>query len=117
MYSFRDEWIDNEEEYSMVLDKSYSTLIMYITENNLNDNEIKKELCSLNYKDFLNTDYWKAVRNERLFRDGYKCSYCGSEDNLQVHHITYKNHGNEHSHMDDLITLCIDCHKEYHKIF
>ena len=36
MYSFRDEWIDNEEEYSMVLDKSYSTLIMYITENNLN---------------------------------------------------------------------------------
>ena len=36
MYSFRDEWIDNEEEYSMVLDKSYLTLIMYITENNLN---------------------------------------------------------------------------------
>ena len=35
MYSFRDEWIDNEEEYSMVLDKSYSTLIMYIKENNL----------------------------------------------------------------------------------
>lgn len=117
MYSFRDEWIDNEEEYSMVLDKSYSTLIMYIKENNLNDNEIKKELCSLNYKDFLHTDYWKAVRNERLFRDGYKCSCCGSEDNLQVHHITYKNHGNEHSHMDDLITLCMDCHREYHKIF
>lgn len=33
--------------------------------------------------------------------------------NLQIHHIHYNNIGNEK--MEDLVTLCINCHAEIHK--
>ncbi|WP_416212660.1 HNH endonuclease [Nostoc sp. DedQUE04] len=37
-------------------------------------------------------------------------------ESLQVHHLTYENHGKEHEHLEDLITLCDDCHKKQHSL-
>ena len=43
-------------------------------------------------------------------RDSWKCTICGSLDNLRVHHKKgMKSHA-----MKDLITLCLDCHKAEH---
>jgi len=66
------------------------------------------------YKDFLKSNYWATVRVEILKRDKNKCSHCNTTINLQVHHITYKNHFNELNNLNDLITLCKKCHKKEH---
>jgi 5-methylcytosine-specific restriction endonuclease McrA len=66
------------------------------------------------YVDFLKTRYWHEVRKLVLERDGKKCVICKKETGLQVHHDSYKNHGNELRHLSDLLTLCADCHKEHH---
>ena len=66
------------------------------------------------YKSFLKSRYWAEVRKLILKRDNYKCTVCKSTDNLQVHHTTYRNHRNEHNNLQDLLTLCEDCHYEYH---
>ncbi|ULT55437.1 HNH endonuclease [Neobacillus drentensis] len=49
------------------------------------------------------------LRSRVLARDGYMCRLCGSEENLEVHHmLALVNGGN--STMKNLITLCADCH-------
>lgn len=67
------------------------------------------------YSDFLVSDYWYMVRKLVIKRDRKKCVTCGASENLQVHHTTYKNHFNEHNHLEDLQTLCDQCHTEQHR--
>ena len=38
---------------------------------------------------------------------------CQNRYNLHVHHILPINHGGDH-HIDNLISLCRDCHEEEH---
>lgn len=64
------------------------------------------------YKKYLGSNEWKNIRNKRLERDGFKCVCCGAAANLEVHHTTYDRIGNEN--IEDLITLCKDCHKAIH---
>jgi hypothetical protein len=71
-------------------------------------------LKTKDYAAFLKSRYWRFVRTKILIRDGYKCTVCESNKELQIHHTTYKNHFKEHKHLSDLLTLCGDCHKEYH---
>ena len=66
------------------------------------------------YNLFLRSKYWQTVRYKVLFRDGFKCTECNERSPLIVHHKTYKNHGNEHKHLKDLITLCDMCHDVAH---
>jgi len=71
-------------------------------------------LIGKSYFDFLDSKYWKIVREMVLKRDNNQCRICSTKTGLQVHHDTYKNHFNEHLHLEDLLTLCGDCHKEHH---
>lgn len=65
-----------------------------------------------NYKKYLLSSKWQWYRKKILKRDGYKCTECESEENLNIHHLTYRNLGSEQ--MEDLITLCAKCHKDAH---
>ncbi len=65
------------------------------------------------YKQFLESSYWKEVRELVLKRDQC-CQYCGVMGNLQVHHLTYTHLGKEKEHLEDLVTLCSGCHLETH---
>lgn len=67
------------------------------------------------YKAFLKTNYWKAVRIKVFLRDSKTCQKCGSKKKLEAHHLTYKHHKNEMKHLEDLITLCRDCHEKEHR--
>lgn len=73
--------------------------------------ELKNEWWDL-YKEYMASPEWKEVREQRKEIDDYKCVMCGSESNLQVHHQHYGNVGCEH--MDDLITVCYECHRKIH---
>ena len=82
--------------------------------NSSNPDELADYIKNMDYKDFLYTPYWDAVRSQKLYRSGYKCSLCDSNINLQVHHKTYEHHGYEHENLDDLIVLCGNCHSKHH---
>ena len=74
-------------------------------------------LKKLPYKDFLNTIYWSIVRDYVVSKRGGKCGVCGNDQNLNVHHKTYKNHGLEHAYLEDLMLLCKICHAKFHDKF
>ncbi|AFV22391.1 hypothetical protein Mpsy_0178 [Methanolobus psychrophilus R15] len=57
-----------------------------------------------------NNKAWIKQRDIVLERDGKKCQVCESADNLQVHHIIPFKESQSHE-VENLITLCDDCHK------
>lgn len=65
------------------------------------------------YSTYILSEDWNTKRKSRLAKDNYQCAICGTGKNLSVHHITYERLGSER--LDDLITLCKDCHKQVHK--
>lgn len=64
------------------------------------------------YANYLNSSKWNTMKIVIRARDNV-CKKCGSKNNLQVHHITYKNFGDEE--LEDLVLLCGSCHKEVHE--
>lgn len=65
------------------------------------------------YYSYLKSQDWKSKRKYALEFYGYTCNLCGSKNNLEVHHRTYKNLGKEA--MEDLMLLCESCHYKFHK--
>ena len=66
------------------------------------------------YEAYLQTEQFNEKRKSVFDRDNHKCVVCGSKNNLQVHHLTYRNVFQEP--LSDLITLCKNCHATYHAI-
>jgi len=56
---------------------------------------------------------YEDLRERVLRRDGWRCQFCGSMTNLEVHHQQFRSHSGEDSE-DNLITLCTDCHSSIH---
>lgn len=81
-----------------------------------NEKEVADYIKNMPYKDFLQTPYWEAVANRKRYKANFKCELCNNTGLLNVHHKSYKNHGYEVDHLEDLIVLCEDCHKKFHDI-
>lgn len=69
-------------------------------------------LVTIPYEDYLQTTWWKNVREAALKRAEYRCQVCYSPNNLHVHHRTYERRGKEKD--SDLTVLCSECHKLFH---
>lgn len=72
------------------------------------------------YQQYLASSAWKAKREAVLKRDGYKCRTCGRCKTplkpfvrLEVHHLYYSNSRAEET-IEQLITLCAQCHAAHH---
>lgn len=66
------------------------------------------------YQKGINYGYANA-RAHALDRDNYTCQCCGAKKvRLEVHHIHFRRHGGSND-LENLITLCEDCHKKIHK--
>lgn len=75
--------------------------------------EIEKAQRRREYKAYLKSDIWKAVRGAAIYRAGGVCEWCKGTDLLQVHHKEYpKALGTETPEM--LQVLCDPCHAEAH---
>jgi 5-methylcytosine-specific restriction endonuclease McrA len=61
----------------------------------------------------LDTLSYESLRQQILRRNGWRCQYCGTMSNLEVHHQQFRSHSGEDSE-DNLITLCSDCHAIAH---
>lgn len=65
------------------------------------------------YERYIGSDRWR-LRRERFFATHPRvCSCCESEDDVQVHHLTYVRFGDELD--DDLLALCQRCHSLVHQ--
>jgi hypothetical protein len=65
----------------------------------------------IDYDEYINSAAWRTNRQVELDASGNRCRGCNrgaGEIELQVHHRTYENFGNESP--GDLTTLCIECH-------
>lgn len=60
------------------------------------------------YAGYIKSSAWYAKRDLKLRKSGYKCWWCGTSYNLEVHHLTYERLGNER--LSDLMVLCHDHH-------
>jgi nitrate/TMAO reductase-like tetraheme cytochrome c subunit len=58
---------------------------------------------------------YRRWRNDTLETDNHKCTYCGSPEKLEAHHLDLfsKNRAARFS-PDNGVTLCYDCHKDVH---
>lgn len=67
------------------------------------------------HEHYLKSDYWKNKREEIKEKYGYKCALCKSEENLNVHHLSYVNVDNLTEEWDhNLVCLCKSCHENIH---
>jgi len=71
------------------------------------------ELRAMSYRDYLQTDEWKARRAQHLKSAGYRCQVCNAKGLIDIHHRTYERRGDEN--YKDLIALCRNCHSLFHK--
>lgn len=62
-------------------------------------------------KRFLRSPEWRAIRSQVLDRDGHQCVECGSDGVLNVHH---KDFSKDNHALDNLETLCWNCHMRKH---
>lgn len=77
---------------------------------------VSEYIKQMPYKDFLLTTYWRGVSLAVRRLSGNVCSSCGSTDRLDVHHLTYKHHGDEVHHLADLSCVCRSCHNSIHDL-
>jgi len=89
---------------------------MYELRNNKQEYIYTEPKDMIDYQTYIKSSKWKEnqARKNVLHSDHYQCRMCGNSDTIEVHHITYKNLGNEHT--EDLTTLCRDCHEYTHKM-
>lgn len=65
------------------------------------------------YAERRRTKEWLVLKRQVHRRDQYRCRLCGHDDlQLHVHHSTYRNYAEER--LEDLITLCHVCHRNFH---
>ena len=84
------------------------------------ENEIYKFTSYINFtnsnyyihRTHLQSVYWNNIRLLVLERDKNTCQLCKTEEAKDVHHLTYKNLGNET--IDELISYCRACHDKVH---
>jgi hypothetical protein len=66
------------------------------------------------YEAHLNSPTWLGQKAEAFLHWGRFCSCCGSANDIQVHHLTYRNLID--CTADDLMPLCKPCHDAVHAL-
>lgn len=77
-----------------------------------------RHIKKMPYKDFLQTIYWKLVRQEVIKQAHNSCEWCLCDEEqaqMHVHHNTYIHHGYEFFFIEDLTYLCDWCHGQRHQ--
>jgi 5-methylcytosine-specific restriction endonuclease McrA len=75
---------------------------------------IAEYIKAMEYKDFLQTPYWKNISEYKKKLANNRCQLCNRGGELHTHHRTYSIHGYEIKNLDDLVVLCKKCHAKFH---
>ena len=85
----------------------------YLTPRNQDDEAKRMAELVGEYEAYLHSSEWQELREQAMKRDGWQCRMCGTGKNLRVHHVNYEHVGTEQE-LEDLLTLCDDCHQKVH---
>ena len=89
---------------------NYNRVQFTYRNNQLNDNGFSS------YEDFLNSDFWKNLKNGLKNNSFYKkCCCCGLEEKINLHHIKYNDLFNA-SNTRYIFPLCENCHTKVHNL-
>lgn len=75
-----------------------------------------QKLQQLGFKsleEYYESDHWKVFKKAYYSQHPKRCWATGRTDNIDLHHITYENLGNEKD--EDVIPLCREMHEKLHK--
>lgn len=61
----------------------------------------------------LDFEEYNSLRNRVFERDAWRCQSCGSPKDLQAHHLTKRSKLGDDA-LENLITLCVICHRQQH---
>lgn len=79
---------------------------------------LKREKYKVRKRVYMDEQRFGGNRTKALERDGYKCTSCGSDYRIQVHHIDEMGRNKpkevQNNELNNLITLCAKCHIEQH---
>lgn len=64
------------------------------------------------YEEHLRSPKWAALRRKVMQRCGGRCEGCADAQAVHVHHLHYKNLGDEL--LWELVGVCLDCHQRVH---
>lgn len=64
------------------------------------------------HQDYFHGEHWQQLRKRILARAGDLCEGCLNASAEHVHHLTYRNFGNEFAW--ELRAVCADCHERVH---
>ena len=61
--------------------------------------------------------WFSGKRDEVLKRDNFECQFCRTKEDLCVHHKDGNGRGSKdpNNSLDNLITLCLSCHRKLHQ--
>lgn len=79
---------------------------------NSNGPSTQPQSAKLAYAEFLRTDFWIGVRDQRLEATRF-CALCPSDTKLDVHHRIYRESWYD-IRDGDLTVLCRKCHSKFH---
>ena len=68
-----------------------------------------ERLPASEYHAYMRSRAWHKIRGRKLRTVCFRCEWCGTNDGLTVHHLTYERLGRERD--DDMVVLCWDCHQ------
>ena len=65
------------------------------------------------YGQYLSSEHWKNFKKSYKKEHPKKCYICSKKKTVQLHHMSYKNLGNEQ--FDEVVWLCRKHHHQLHK--
>lgn len=65
----------------------------------------------MRYRKYLSSSHWKNLKKKL---PNY-CAVCGTAENLETHHLFYRQHWSD-SRTIDLLRLCHECHRITHSL-
>ncbi len=66
------------------------------------------------YREYLKSEEWYELRRLTIKRDKHRCVRCGYIGYLQVHHTNYKGIDTMSFTINQLETVCDNCHNDIH---
>lgn len=71
--------------------------------------------CPKTYQLYITSKWWIERKNRYYQNNKRICTACGSFEHIVLHHMVYKNYGNEKD--THLTPLCQNCHSEFHRTY
>jgi 5-methylcytosine-specific restriction endonuclease McrA len=74
--------------------------------------QAERDAWRARYDAYMVSPEWRSTRRAVLRRAHGRCHYCGRDNAIQAHHLTYARLG--HERPEDLVAVCVPCHEQIH---